>query len=289
MRGRGGGWLRGTTALAACVLVAGCSSGAQDGPAPDRGPATTTAAATTAPDTATDPVDPTQALRERCLSAIPDDADLEALTLQGRTGGVLEAARIGPPTHDTVAVLLPQVGGLCGWGRWASQAADRVGLTSLLVNPCGYGASECPAAADADRLDEVEPAVRLAREQYGASRVVLLGTSMGGSLTVMAVAAGADVDAWVDVSGPPSWEGVDLTDLADDLAADGVPEGLVVMAPSDGRAIFAAARRLARVSGVPFVAGRSGHGWDLLVDPVDGHLTRIGRRLLALATGPGRG
>lgn len=241
-----------------------------------------------APSGAGQPADPTTALRERCLSAIPEEADLEAVELDGRTGGVLEAARIGPATSDTVAVLLPQTSGLCGWGRWAAAAAGR-GVTSLLVNPCGYGASECPADADADPLEEVAPAVDLARERYGASRVVLLGTSMGGSLTVMAVAAGADVDAWADVSGPPSWEGVDLADLADDLARDGVPDGLVVMAPSDGPAIFAAARDLARAGGVPFVAGRSGHGWELLVDPVEGTTTRLGRRLITLAADAGGG
>ena len=194
----------------------------------------------------------------------------------------METARIGPATNDAVAVLLPQISGMCGWGRWAAAAAERDGLTSLLVNPCGYGGSECPADADADPLNEVAPAVALAREEYGASRVVLVGTSMGGSLTVTAVAAGADVDAWVDVSGPPSWDGVDLADLADDLAGDGVPDGLVVMARSDGAAIFAAARELARSAGVPFLPRRSGHGWELLVDPVEGSPTRTGTRLMAL-------
>lgn len=261
-------------ALLLAALVSGCSPAA----VPDDGPGTG------AP---TPPADATAALRERCGSTIPADADLEALELDGRSGGVVEAARVGPPTSSTVAVLLPQTSGLCGWGRWAAAAADRAGVTSLLVNPCGYGASECPAEADADPLDEVGPAIDLARGEYGATRVVLLGTSMGGSLTVTAVAAGADVDAWADVSGPPSWDGVDLADLADDLARDGVPDGLVVMAPSDGPMIFAAARDLARASGVPFLAGRSGHGWELLVDPVDGHLTRTGRRLVDLAADTG--
>ena len=57
------------------------------------------------------------------------------------------------------------------------------------------------------------------------------------------------------------------------------------MAPSDGQAAYDAAEALADAAGVPFVAGRSGHGWELLVDPVDGSVTRIGRRLMALATG----
>ena len=226
-------------------------------------------------------VDPTTALRERCVSAIPDDAELEALTLDGATGGTIEAARIGPATSDRVAVLLPQTAGMCGWGRWATAAAEEAGLTSLLVNPCGYGESECTAEEDADPLNEVAAAVALARDELGADRVVLLGTSMGGSLTVMAAAAGADVDAWADVSGPSAWEGVELAPLAGQLP----PDGLVVMAPSDGQALYDAAEALAGAAGVPFVAGRSGHGWELLVDPVSGSATRIGRRLMAFASG----
>lgn len=102
-----------------------------------------------------------------------------------------------------------------------------------------------------------------------------------GALTVMAVAAGADVDAWADVSGPSAWDGVELAALAPRL-----PEGgLVMMAPSDGQEAFASARRLAAAADVPFVPGRSGHGWELLVDPVDGTMTRLGRRLVRLAEG----
>jgi hypothetical protein len=250
------------------VLAAGCSSA-------DRGPdeAPTAAAPTSA-------ADATVALRERCLSAMPEDAPLEAVTLVSG-GSDVEAARIGPATNDRVAVLLPQIGGICGWGRWATAAAED-GLTSLLVSPCGYGETVCTDEEDADPLHEVSAAVDVAREDYGAERVVLLGTSMGGSLTVMSVAAGADVDAWADVSGPPSWEGVDLATLAGSLPDD----GLVVMAPSDGQAVFAAAQALATAAGVRFVPGRSGHGWDLLVDPVSGSVTRIGRRLMAFAQGP---
>lgn len=225
--------------------------------------------------------DATAALRERCASAIPQDADLDALVLRGATGGDIEAARIGPEQAATVAVLLPQVGGMCGWGRWAHAAAEDAGITSLLLNPCGYGESVCTADQDADPLNEVAAATQRARDDLGAERVVLLGTSMGGSLTVIAVAAGAEVDAWADVSGPSSWDGVELATLADRVPRS----GLVVMAPSDGRAAFADARALARAAGVPFVPGRSGHGWELLVDPVSGSVTRLGRRLTAFAAG----
>ena len=257
----------GGAALAALLLLAtGCSDGAGSD--------------AVAPPSAEQPADPTTALRERCVSAIPEEAELEAFTLAGATGARLEAARIGPASSADVAVLLPQTSGLCGWGRWASAAAE-AGVTSILVNPCGYGGSECTADEDADPLTEVAAAVLVARDELGAERVVLLGTSMGGSLTVMAAAAGADVDAWADVSGPSAWEGVELASLAATLP----DEGLVVMAPSDGKALYDAAEALADAGGVPFVPGRSGHGWELLVDPVTGVVTRIGRRLIAVATG----
>jgi pimeloyl-ACP methyl ester carboxylesterase len=260
-----GGHAGAVAAAVLVVLAAGCSAGGDDAP-----PAASTSAA---------PEDATTALRERCLSAIPDHAELEATTL---AGGDVEAARVGPATNATVAVLLPQIGGMCGWGRWATAAAEEAGLTSLLVNPCGYGESTCTAEEDADPLHEVAPALELARAELGARRVVLLGTSMGGSLTVIAAANGADIDAWADISGPPAWEGVELATLAADLPG----HGLVVMAPSDGAAIFDASRALARAAGVRFVAGRSGHGWDLLVDPVSGSVTRIGRLLMEHAAGP---
>ncbi len=99
MPGRGGG----ATLLAALALCAGCT-GTGGSPAGDDSRTPTTDATT----------DATVALRERCLSAIPEDAPLEALSLRGRTGGDIEAARMGPDTNDRVAILLPQVGGMCG-------------------------------------------------------------------------------------------------------------------------------------------------------------------------------
>ena len=211
---------------------------------------------------------------------MPADSELEAFTLAGRTDGELSAARIGPPTARTVAVLLPQTSGMCGWGRWATAAA-RAGLASVLVDPCGYGASTCSDAGDADPLDEVAPAVEHARGEMGADRVVLVGTSMGGSLTWQAAAAGADVDSWVDVSGPSAWGGT----AQEDVVADLPPGGLVVYARSDGDLEYRRAQQLARRSGGQFLDGGSGHGWELLTTP-GGRLLPAGRAVLAHVAGP---
>lgn len=252
---------------ALALLVTGCGGDGQD-------------AAGTASEPASSPADPTAALREACLSAMPAEAELEAFTLTGRTDGEISTARIGPPTARTVAVLLPQTSGMCGWGRWAT-AASRAGVASLLVDPCGYGASTCSDAGDADPLDEVAPAVQHARGELGADRVVLVGTSMGGSLTWQAAAAGADVDSWVAVSGPSAWGGTDQ----DDVVADLPPGGLVVYARSDGDLEYRRAQQLARRSGGAFLDGGSGHGWELLTTRT-GRLLPAGRAVLAHVAGP---
>ena len=257
--------------LAALLLTTGLGGCSGDAAAPDPAPA---ASGTSTPDA-------TRALRDACLSAVPAEAELAALTLRGATDGTITAGVIGPQRARTVAVLLPQVSGMCGWGRYATALAEGTGVTSVLLDPCGYGESECSDAGDDDPLNEVAPAVRHARQVLGARRVVLVGTSMGGSLAVLAAAAGADVDGWVDVSGPPRWEGTDLATVGDDLP----PAGLVVMARSDGASAYRQAEALARASGATFVDGGSGHGWELLTDPVSGLTTRVGARVRAFVTG----
>jgi pimeloyl-ACP methyl ester carboxylesterase len=256
-------------AVLALAMTACGGPGAEPGDGEPERAATTTSAA-----------DPTQALREECLSAMPADAELEAFVLAGRTDGEISAARVGRPTSRTVAVLLPQISGMCGWGRWAT-AASGAGVSSLLIDPCGYGASTCSDAGDADPLDEVAPAVAHARDSMGADRVVLVGTSMGGSLTWQAAAAGAEVDSWVDVSGPSAWGGVDQQDVVGDLP----PGGLVVYARSDGELEYRRAQQLARRSGARFLDGGSGHGWELLTTR-GGRLLPAGRAVLAQVTGP---
>lgn len=224
--------------------------------------------------------DPEQAVRDACLSAIPADAEIRALTLQGATDGRIQAVAFPSSGERAALVLLPQVGGgVCGWGRIAHELAQ-LGFPSIVVAPCAYGESTCTDEGDADPLNEVAPAVAAAREEFGSDRVVLMGASMGGSLTVLAAAAGADVDAWVDVSGPPAWEETDLLPLASSLPAG----GLVVQARSDGAAAYAKARLLAKRSGARFLDGGSGHGYELLADHTGG-ISRVGRLVLAFAQG----
>lgn len=241
------------------VLLAGCTGGAA--PPPKADPSATTAG-----------------LRDRCLSAVPARAPIRSEDEVTGPGISMPVAVIGPATRPTtVLVLLHQVsGGACGWGRFATAAAGR-GVTSVLADLCGYADSDCTEAADRDVVAQVQALVSYAR-RLGGDRVVLVGASMGGSQAVRAVAGGVRVDGWVDVSGPSSWDGTRLLDLA-----ARVPDGgLVVHARSDGATLYRSARQLARRTGARFVDGGSGHGYELLTS-YRGRLLRGGRTVLDYA------
>ena len=168
---------------------------------------------------------------------------------------------------------------MCGWATFAHEAAQ-LGFPSIVVAPCSYGESTCSKEGDADPLNEASPAIAVLGEDFPTERVVLMGASMGGSLTVLASAAGADVDGWIDVSGPSTWEETDLLSVAPELPST----GLVVMARSDGASEYSQARLLARRSGADFLDGGSGHGYELVVN-LQGWISRVGRAVLAFAKG----
>jgi len=194
----------------------------------------------------------------------------------------IEAAR----PSGTVLVLLHQTGGLglCGWGRFAPEAAA-AGLSSVAIDMCGYGGSECDEDIDTPPEAQVALAVAHAREELDARRVVLVGASMGGAQTVISVARGADVDGWAEISSPDVWAGTTVVDLAPDLRARGLP-GLVAHAAEDNPVWYDGARELAEASGARFLDGGSGHGWDLLSDAV-GTLRPDGRAVIEFAAGVG--
>lgn len=224
--------------------------------------------------------DPEQAVRDECRSTLPADAEIRTLTLAGATDGRLQALEFSSSGTRASLVLLPQVGGgVCGWATFAHEAAE-LGFPSIVVAPCSYGESTCSEEGDADPLNEVAPAIAALEQDFATERVVLVGASMGGSLTVLASAAGADADAWVDVSGPATWEGTELASVSADLPRP----GMVVMARSDGAAAYQQAKLLARRSGATFLDGGSGHGYELVVN-LQGRISRVGRVLLAFAEG----
>ena len=238
--------------------------------------------------TTADPTVTAPSIEERCDSGIPTDAAVTT-TVLGDGDLSLLAATFAPPDGvepgDTVLVLLHQTGpfGLCGWGRWASEAAA-AGIRSVAIDMCGIGGSECAEGEATPPADQVDLAASYARDELGAGSVVLVGSSMGGSQTVIAVAGGAEVDAWVDLSGPSKWDGTVLADLSADVQAAALP-GLVVHAPDDGPDEFAAARDLAEATGAEFREGESGHGYELLATN-QGDLRPDGEYLLDWVTQP---
>ncbi|WP_134740214.1 alpha/beta hydrolase [Nocardioides sp. 503] len=253
------------TALATCLLACGAPE-ARPEPAPR----------------SSSPAGPS-GLDERCGDRLPRDAEVAAVELAA-AGGHLVAAAVTSPAHPsrTGVVLLPQIGspGLCGWLPYAAELARR-GAVALAVDPCGYGESDCPS--DVAIAEQVTLAADHVRKTAGVTRVVVVGASMGGAQAVRAVAGGAEVDAWVDISGPSAWEGEWLLDLADRVRLP----GMVVRAPDDGSSDeLDRAVALARRVDATFVRAPSGHGWELVLDP-SGRMTGIGRRVAAFALGDG--
>jgi pimeloyl-ACP methyl ester carboxylesterase len=205
-------------------------------------------------------------IADHCAAVQRTDADATVTVLAGDGMRLPAADFVSESPTGTVLVLLHQTGrlGLCGWATFAPQAAA-AGLSSVAIDMCGYAAAQCDDGEATPPEDQVALAIAHAREDLGAETVVLVGASMGGSQTVVAVAHGVDVDAWVDVSGPAVWEGTTLLDVAPDVQARGLP-GLVAHAPDDDAQQYAAAQALAPAAGAEFLDGQSDHGWSLLND-----------------------
>lgn len=185
-------------------------------------------------------------------------------------GALIDASVVG--TSTDVVVLLHQTNkSACGFWPYAAWM-DTQGVRSVLVNFCGYGASQCPAGVSwsADVPATAAAAVAWARTN-GAQRVTLIGASVGGTVaTVSAASPGpaAGPDAVVDLSGPARYRTLDAALAAPALS---VPALFAVatddaVVPADQLKALAATARGNPTRFVQVPAG-AGHGWDLLVAP----------------------
>ncbi|MFJ9389801.1 alpha/beta hydrolase [Nocardioides sp. NPDC101246] len=194
----------------------------------------------------------------------------------------LPAIRFSPPEGrdpSAVLVMLHQTDGdRCGWGDFATLAALQ-GVAGLSYDQCGYGKAECGIEDPDDPVPQVRAALAEVEKQWPDAPVVLVGASMGGSQTVRAVAAGVDVDGWVDLSGPSNWAGVDLASVADAISTPGL---IAIAEDTDGGEEADAARALAQTTSSEFVPAEAGHGWELVVE--EGRLSPLGQQVVAYAT-----
>jgi dienelactone hydrolase len=183
-------------------------------------------------------------------------------------GGELEANTAG--SGPAAVVFLHEIGraGMCGFAGYAAWLIQHYQVQVVLVNRCGYGASDCRSPADTtDIRAETEPAVSWARSN-GARTVTLVGASGGGGDALEAAALVPGVSAVVDLSGDVNDTSADNNVLAPRVT---VP-ALLAVAPDDPYCsialmqsiyarIAAPVKRLLIESQVPGL-----HGWNLLLD-----------------------
>ncbi len=257
--------LGGVAVLLLAGTVQACGGGS--GPSPQQDPGADATSAPTA-------VWTESAVEDRCLSNTPD-APVTPVRITA-PGVAVDAGTVAPEGEPDLGVaMLPQVsGGLCGGLRFAAHLADS-GVLVASMDACGYDDSDCATGPDVE-ASQVDAAVAHLREESGNPDlpVVLVGASMGGSLAVRAVAQGADVVGYVDLSGPVSWEGRSLTDLAGSVP----PGGLVVHSPRDGEREFQQNQRLARRLEATFLRAPHGHGWEMLRN-LEGQPNRLADRV----------
>jgi esterase/lipase len=112
----------------------------------------------------------------------------------------------------------------------------------------------------ADQIGQVELAIAAARSQ-GATRVVIVGASMGGSIALHAAVA-FNADAVVDLSGPVRWRELSAEMIAPELT---LPT-LIAVSPDDenDRLAYEALFPTIPASAKKLVTPESGHGWEML-------------------------
>jgi pimeloyl-ACP methyl ester carboxylesterase len=241
---RGDARRRGAWALlVALALAAGCGN---DGGNAVPAPATTTAPATTA-----------AAAARPCLQEAERDQVVRFTTGAGATlvGVVLGSGRAG-------LVLGHQSGSdLCEWLPQARELAGR-GYQVLAFDFAGSGDSQ-PGSGEA-RVDSDVVAAAGQLRRRGADRIVLIGSSMGGTAVLSAATRiRPPVAGVVSLSGSESFQGVDAGAAVERLR---VP--VLLVAAADDQPFADEARAMYRAAPVRdkrlLVVPGGGHGTGLL-------------------------
>jgi alpha-beta hydrolase superfamily lysophospholipase len=261
----------GTALLAVTLLAAACAGGSAR-----RGPAATTAApAVTLP------------LEQPASRCGPPGDRATLLRFPSSDGVQLSAAMVGAGSAGVVLVH-QYPADLCGFWPYAVYLAHK-GLRVLDLDVRCYGRSSCPEGdAKGHVADDVAAAAAELRRQ-GATRVALVGASMGGTAVLVAgasirpaVAAVVSLSGERDLSaliGLPLNAGPAVPHLTSPtlyLVATGDSTVSVQETRALYRATRAADKRLVVLSG----ANDGRHGWDLLTD-YPGHWTPVAAEVAA--------
>jgi pimeloyl-ACP methyl ester carboxylesterase len=259
------GTRRAAAALLACVValatLAGCGSGGSAEPPPEP----------SLPEQAPGPA-------ERCGFA----GTAEKVVLTTADGVKLSGARVGEGAHGVV--LLPQRDAdMCGWSSAVSRMVG-AGLHVLAIDLRCAGYSDCDNSSD-DQLDNshdfaADAAAAIAElKRAGASKVVVMGASLGAASAVVAGGRFADqvsgvvglsvFKAGFNASGSASTSVTTPENAAPHITAP----MLLVVATGDGSCISPGAaqdlidKSAATAKGKVIVRDGSAHGWDLLRSP----------------------
>jgi dienelactone hydrolase len=265
--------------LAVALLAAACAG------RPGRRPSTTTAAAPAV----------TLPLEQPASRCGPPGDRATLLRFASSDGVQLSAAMVGGGTAGVVLVH-QYPADLCGFWPYAVYLAHK-GLRVLALDVRCYGRSSCPQGdARARVADDVAAAAAQLRRR-GATRVALVGASMGATAVLVAgTVVRPPVAAVVSLSGER-----DLTTLLGLALNAGaavprlVSPTLYVIAVDDPDAPVAATRAMYRATGAAdkglIVLGGANtgrHGWDLLTDGA-GHWTPLAGRVAAFVLTHTRG
>lgn len=201
--------------------------------------------------------------------------------------GTFDVGLVGDEDATTTAVFVHQMdANACGWFLYAADLASQ-GVRSMLVNLCGSGETECSDSSLTDTGADAVLAATEAAVADGASRVVLVGASIGGTTVVKAAIRGAPdggFDGVADLSGPIVADGTDLRAVADAIT---VPT-LLVVSPNDPVVSPSAMTELGEVissDDVTVILDGNGHGWDMLNGPGGTPGATIGEQLAAFIVG----
>lgn len=273
-----------TAALIALVL-AGCTAApgtAESASSPSQAPTSSrTPTPTQTYESLPQPTEPARTPSVMCN----DDRLVGTSTWTPADGAWFETGVIGE--GSTVAVFVPQSGdNYCNFGEFARALAD-LGIQSVLINLCGIGETTC--GPEDNIVTSGASAVLAAAEQAradGATRVVAVGASMGGTTVIVASARSGEngpLDAVADLSGPLEFRGVDTLAIAGDIA---IP---MLLAVSDNDNVVSPEQldELGEAATGDFVRlGGQGHGWGMLFARTQARtLTETGQALVDFVVG----